>query len=115
MVSGGTTTIIVEPHINENNYHFKLCGQNDTIGNVLQSHIVNHFINDGSMVNFCGYKKSHPLVEYVDLYIGFNPNNEVFKLSEEFKLNALVKFMDDVLEDLITIYREIGKEATKSL
>ena len=40
MVSGGSTTILVEPHINENSYHFKLCGQNDTIGNVLQSHIV---------------------------------------------------------------------------
>jgi DNA-directed RNA polymerase subunit L len=115
MVSGGTTTIIVEPHINENNYHFKLCGQNDTIGNVLQSHIVNHFINDGSMVNFCGYKKSHPLEEYINLYIGLNPQHIICKSSDELKLNSLVKFMDNVIEELLTIYRDIGKEAMRAL
>ena len=47
--------------------------------------------------------------------IGFNPKNEVFKQSEEFKLNTLVKFMDDVLEDLMSIYREILTEAMKTL
>ena len=66
-------------------------------------------------LGFCGYKKSHPLEEYVNLYIGFNPKNEVFKQSEEFKLNALVKFMDDVLEDLMSIYREILTEAENTL
>ena len=115
MVSGGTTTVIVEPHVNENSYHFKLCGQNDTIGNVLQTHIVNKFIDDGSLVNFCGYKKSHPLEEHISLYIAINPDNKVYGKSEEMKLNALVKFMDEVIEDLITMYREIGKEAMKSL
>jgi len=39
----------------------------------------------------------------------------MFDKSDEMKLNALVKFMDSVTEDLITMYREIGKEATKSL
>ena len=115
MVSGGSTTITVEPHKNDNNYHLKLCGQNDTLGNVLQSHIVNHFIEDGSLVNFCGYKKPHPLEEHISLYIGLNPSNNVTGKSEELKLNAIVKFMDDVVEDLIIIYREIGKEAMKSL
>jgi len=115
MVSGGTTTVIVEPHINENNYHFKLSGQNDTIGNALQSHIVNNFIDDESLVIFCGYKKSHPLEEYISLYIGLNPSNNVYGKSEELKLNALVNYMDNVLENLITIYREIGKESMKSL
>lgn len=115
MVSGGTTTISVEPHINENSYHFKLCGQNDTLGNVLQSHIVNKFIEEGSLINFCGYKKSHPLEEYISLYLGINPDNNMFNKSDEMKLNAIVKFMDSVTEDLITLYREIGKEATKSL
>ena len=115
MISSGPTTIIVEPHVNENNYQFKICGQNDTIGNVLQSHIVNHFIEGDSLLNFCGYKKSHPLEEHISLYVGLNPSNNIYGKSEELKLNSIVKFMDDVLEDLITIYREIGKEATKSL
>ena len=39
----------------------------------------------------------------------------MFDKSDEMKLNALVKFMDEVIENLITMYREIGKEAMKSL
>lgn len=115
LVKGGSTSILFEPTENESNYLVKLCGQNDTIGNVLQSHIVNHYTEEDSLLSFCGYKKSHPLEEHVTLYIGFNPKNEAFKQAEEFKLNALVKFMDDVIEDLISMYREILSEATKTL
>ena len=115
LVKGGTTSVIFQVTDVENHYLLKLCGQNDTLGNVLQSHLVNHYTEEDSILGFCGYKKSHPLEEYVNLYIGFNPKNEVFKQSEEFKLNALVKFMDDVLEDLMSIYREILTEAKKTL
>ena len=76
---------------------------------------MNHFIDEKSLVNFCGYKKSHPLEEHISLYIAINPENKVYGKSEEMKLNALVKFMDEVIENLITMYREIGKEAMKSL
>jgi DNA-directed RNA polymerase subunit L len=115
VLKGGTTTIVVEPTDNEHTYIFKLCGQNDTIGNVLQSHIVNHYMEEDSMVGFCGYKKSHPLEEYITLYLGLNQNNDASTQSEEFKLHALVKFMDDVIEDLMSMYREILREATKKL
>lgn len=112
---GGDTSIIIEPHVNENNYHFKICGQNDTLGNVLQSHIVNKYTDKDSLISFCGYKKSHPLEEYISLYLGINPSNEVFGKSEEMKMNALVKFMDELIEDLLSIYKEISREAMKSL
>jgi DNA-directed RNA polymerase subunit L len=115
LVKGGTTSIIFNPTSNENTYLLQLCGQNDTIGNVLQSHIVNHYTEEDSLLSFCGYKKSHPLEEYVNLFIGFNNKNDAYKQPEEFKLNALVKFMDDVIEDLISMYREILSEATKTL
>ena len=115
LTTGEATTIIVEPHVNENNYHFKLCGQNDTLGNVLQSHIVNKYTDEDSLINFCGYKTSHPLEEYVNLYLGINPSSKVSGKSEEMKLNAMGKFIDEVTEDLLSIYREIKKEATKSL
>lgn len=115
LVKGGPTTVSIQPTQNESNYVFTFVGQNDTIGNVLQSHIVNHYIDEQSFLGFCGYKKSHPLEEYVNLYVGINPTNEAFKQNEEFKLNAMVKFMDDVFEDLMGIYRDISKEALKSL
>ena len=90
-------------------------GQNDTVGNVLQSHIVNKHCEKGSLVNFCGYKKSHPLEEHIYLYLGFNPDIVESDTSEEMKINQLIKFMDEITEELINIYREIGNEATKML
>ena len=101
--------------MHQNNYHLKLCGQNDTIGNVLQSHIVDKFIDNDSLLNFCGYNKSHPLEEHINLFVGLNPKHDMFDKSEEMKLHAMVKFIDDVTESLISIYRAIGKEAMKSL
>ena len=113
--TGESTSIIIEPSINDDNYIIKICGQNDTLGNVLQSHIVNHHIVNDSLLNFCGYKKSHPLEEYISIYIGFNPNNNVYGKSQELKLNTLIKFMDDVIEELKSIYSDILKEASTSL
>jgi len=115
MISDGSSSILIEPHKNENSYNLKLCGENDTIGNVLQSHIVNKHIDGNSVLSFCGYRKSHPLEEHINLYVVINPSSNVHGKSDELKINALVKHMDDVIEDLITIYREIGKEAMKSL
>ena len=41
--------------------------------------------------------------------------HDMFSKSEEIKMNAIVRFIDDVIESLISIYRDIGKEAIKSL
>lgn len=111
----GTSTVLVEPHVNDKTYKLKLCGQNDTVGNALQSHIVNKHCGQDSLVTFCGYKKSHPLEEYVTLFIGLNPSNGIVDKSDEMKMNALVNYMDEVIKDLIGVYRDIGKEAFKSL
>jgi len=115
MMSEQSSTIRIEPYKNENTYNLTLCGENDTLGNVLQSHIVNKHIDDEGVVSFCGYRKSHPLEEHVNLYISINPSSKVYGKGDELKMNALVKYLHDVLEDIITIYREIGKEATKSM
>jgi len=48
LVKGGSTSIIFETTDVENQYILKLCGQNDTVGNVLQSHIVNHYTQEDS-------------------------------------------------------------------
>ena len=77
--------------------------------------LLNKFIQEDSLISFCGYKKSHPLEEYISLYIGINPSSKLYDKVDEIKLNAIVKFMDDVLEDLMNMYREIISEATKTL
>lgn len=115
LISGNESSISIEPHKNDSSYLCQLNNQNDTLGNVLQSHIVNKYCTDDSLLGFCGYKKSHPLEEYINLYLSFNKTNDIIGKSEEMKLNSLVKFMDEVIEDLISIYRNIAKEAMKSL
>ena len=115
MVKGGDTTVLLEPCDKENVYKFKVCGQNDTLGNVVQSHIVNHFIDEKSLVNFCGYKKSHPLEEYITFTFALNPSNKTFGKSEESKLNAIIKYIDEVISDVVKHYELIIDEANKSL
>ena len=111
-----TTSILVSPHKDHpNTYLVQLCGQNDTIGNVLQSHIVNKHIQPDSLLSVCGYKKSHPLEEHVTLYMSFNPQHEASDKTDEMRLNAMAHFMEQVTEDLIKIYRDIGQEAQKQL
>lgn len=115
LVQGGDTTVTVEPHKNEYTYHFTMYGHNDTIGNVLQSHIVNKHIDDQSLVSFCGYKKSHPLEEHINLYLGLNPEVIGSDTSEEMKLNQMIKFLDEVIQEIMSLYREIIAEARKML
>lgn len=115
VTKGGDTTITIKPHTNEFTYCITMYGQNDTIGNVLQSHIVNKHIDDTSLVTFCGYKKSHPLEEHILVYLGLNPTVIGSDTSEEMKINQMIKFLDEITEELMGMYRMIGIEATKML
>lgn len=122
MVKGGDTTIMVKQHTNtsgieaENVYDFIITEQDDTLGNVLQSHIVKHFITDESMISFCGYKRSHPLEEFITLTIGVNPQNPAVEgKTDEQKVTAIVQSLDNILEDCSKIYDEIMKIGSRVL
>ncbi len=115
LIKQESTSISILPHKHANTYIIQLNGQNDTLGNVLQSHIVNKHCQSDSLLSVCGYKKSHPLEEHVSLYVSINPNHEAMSKSEEMKINSLVHFMDEVIEDLLKIYRNIAEEARKQL
>jgi len=122
MVKGGETTIMVKQHTNtsgteaDNVYDFIITEQDDTLGNVLQSHIVKHFITDESLISFCGYKRSHPLEEFITLTIGVNPQNPaVDGKTEEQKVTAIVQSLDNIIEDCAKIYDELIKIGTKVL
>ena len=70
----------------------------------------NKYIDGNSVLSFCGYRKGNPLEEHINLYVVINPSSNVHGKSDELKINALVKHMDDVIEDLITTFhRDIGK------
>jgi len=115
MVTEGDTSVLVEHHTSENVFKFKACDQNDSLGNVIQSHVVNHYIDKDSVINFCGYKKSHPLEEYITFTLGLNPVSKVFGKNEESKITAIIKFLEEVINNLVKNYELIIEEATKKL
>jgi len=115
MVTGEETTVIVEKHTSENVFKFKVCDQNDTLGSVIQAHVVNHYIEEKSVVNFCGYKKSHPLEEYITFTFALNPLSKVFGKNEESKITAIVKSLEEVIDNLVKNYELIIEESTKKL
>ena len=39
--------------------------EDDTTGNIIQSHMVNKFLNGNSIIQVCGYKKPHPLTDLI--------------------------------------------------
>ena len=49
---------IFKLNINENTYHLIVHGFDDTIGNIIQSHISLYMIDEDSIGSLCGYKKT---------------------------------------------------------
>ena len=122
MIKGGESSILVKQHMNtsgleaENVYDFVITDQDDTLGNVLQSHIVKNFITDESLISFSGYKRSHPLEEFITLTIGINPKNKAVEgKTDEQKVTAIVQSLDNIIEDTIKIYDELIKIGSRVL
>lgn len=105
------SSITINNH-SENIYHIYVSNQNDTLGNIIQSHMANHFLQPTDFLNTCGYKKTHPLEETILFIVSLNQLNKGFSKNEEQKLNLLVSYFELVVNDLITIYKEIQKQAT---
>ena len=85
---------------NNYNYQFILNNESHTIGNIIQSHIVRRSINDGSIIQSCGYKIKHPLEETITLYLTLNPNNKICQETEHNKYHLLTNFLIDEFEKL---------------
>ena len=96
---------------------FKLSfqGYDDTIGNIIQSHISMNMISDESILATCGYKKRHPLQEVIDFYLSLNPNNKIFESSNEQKIIAILQTFQEACGTLIPIFSTIKKEAIDNL
>ena len=116
LVQGKETPISVSNHKNSTStFEILIPGEDDTLGNVIQSHTVNNFIDEKSLVNICSYKRSHPLEEHIILTISINPKNKVSENNDEAKLNSIVKFLEDVINDINSIYDEIISVSEKLL
>ena len=90
-------------------------GYDDTIGNIIQSHIAMKMISEESVLATCGYKKKHPLEEIIHFHVSLNQKNKIFKSNNQQKIIAIIQTFQEACGDLIQIYSSIKKEATDNL
>ena len=101
----------IEQLKNDLSYKLNLPNEDDTTGNMLQCHIVNKFIDDGSFLQFCGYKRPHPLRNEIFINVMIKPNEN----SEPQRVNSIIKFFVDAIEDLMQLLKTFKETAEKKL
>lgn len=96
---------------------FKLIlqGYDDTIGNIIQSHIAMKMISEESVLATCGYKKKHPLEEIIHFHVSLNKKNKIFKSNNQQKIIAIIQTFQEACAELIQIYSSIKTRATDNL
>ena len=94
-------------------YKIVITGGDDTIGSILQAHICNKLIDEESLFNLCGYKKLHPLEEIITFTISLNTKNNIVKMDNVQKVNAIVDQMITASSEVSLIYQKINDECKK--
>ena len=88
----------------ENTFEFVITGENDTLGNVIQSHIHNNFLYKekwNKTCIFCGYICEHPLDDTVTIGMTLKNEND----EKEFKI-YMANCIDDILNEIIYPIKE---------
>ena len=91
----------------DNTYSLFMVDENDTAGNIIQSHAVDKFITDTSYVTFCGYKKAHPLINEINFSFLVSPSDN----NEQQKKIYIISFLINVVKDINQIFNKIKEEA----
>tara|TARA_B110001469_G_C9647589_1_gene328250 strand:- start:3093 stop:4289 length:1197 start_codon:yes stop_codon:yes gene_type:complete len=89
--------------------YFMLNDENDTIGNILQSHISNN-INEKSIITCCGYKKTHPLEEVIKLIISHKMLDEI---DDATIISKVIFSICENIDEIINILQEMLKKYKK--
>ena len=92
-------------------YQIIMIKEDDTTGNMIQSHMVNKFITGDSFVQVCGYKKPHPLTELIIFNIMIKPND----YTELQKKARVADYFTNTCKDLIDILDIMKREGSKRL
>lgn len=88
-------------------------GNDDTIGNILQTYIVNEIIEKQETdFTVCGYKKTHPLEDLIFFNIALNPGIEK---STQRNIVSIIELFNEACNGLIKIYTTIKRTSEKSL
>ena len=110
----GTESCIDISKQNEYVYHFIIHNEDDTLGNILQSHI-SKMMNEKDLIQVCGYKKVHPLEEKINVILSINPQHKSASKSEQQKVSDIITYIISSLDQLLEIYETIHSTAEKQL
>ena len=100
---------------NDNIYSINVHNNDDTIGNIIQSHISRYLIDNDSVLNMCGYTKVHPLKDNIIFNLSINPNNKIFNADIDQKIVSFIQVFQEACSDLTYIYSKIKDEAENKL
>ena len=86
-------------------------GFDDTLGSIIQAHISNKMINEKSILNLVGYKRTHPLEDKYLFTMSFNPKHHLSNpdTEEKNKTALIIDVFSECCDELISIFGEIIK------
>ena len=104
--------VVTMPHVIQINNVFH--GMDDSICAAIQSHMSNHMISDKTVINVCGYKRTHPLENSYIFTVSVNPNHHLggMDAEENIRKNAIVQIFSECCMELIGIYNSIKVETS---
>lgn len=84
-------------------------GFDDTLGSIIQAHISNKMINNESVLNLIGYKRTHPLEDKYLFTVSFNPKHHLGSpdTEEKTKTSAIVQVFSECCDELTGIFNTI--------
>ena len=99
--------VVTMPHVIQLNNVFH--GMDDSICAAIQAHMSNHMISNKSVINVCGYKRTHPLENSYIFTISLNPSHHLGEMDaeENMRKSALVQEFATCCMELIGIFNRI--------
>ena len=114
-LTSGEKSILSLNEINEGIFQITIHGADDTLGNIIQSYISQHMINDTSILSVCGYKKEHPLNDILTFTISLNTKNKTYQLNKPQQVFAFVEIFIECCNKLIQTFSTIKDKAVENL
>lgn len=99
---------------NESVTIYELYDCDHTIGSILQSHLSRNCIDDKSLLQMCGYKKTHPLEECIHLICSMNHNHKTFQQPDNIKSQQLIHHLIDEIIVIQTTYKNLLQSSQKA-
>ena len=84
-------------------------GFDDTLGSIIQAHISNKMINNESVLNLIGYKRTHPLEDTYLFTVSFNPKHHLGDVDtdEKTRTASIIQVFSECCDELTGIFNTI--------